>query len=112
MPAMIAGDQGSPAPSNGHALLSVEQAARRLGVTPLTIRRQIKAGNIASERGRGKFGPEWRVMIAPDDQAGPEQRSADDQAGPEQRSADDRSTPAQRSADDRSPPAQRRADDG
>src|SRR5689334_9369425 len=97
---MIAGDQASPAQSNGHALLSVEQAARRLGVTPLTIRRQIKAGKIAAERVRGKFGPEWRVMIASDEQGGSALLGADDQAGPEQPSADDRSTPAQRRADD------------
>ncbi len=57
---MLNGDQGSSTPSNGHALLTIDQAARRLGVTPLTVRRQIKAGKIEARRVRGKFGPEWR----------------------------------------------------
>lgn len=56
---MTADEQGSSAP----LLLSIDQAARHLGVTGLTVRRQIKAGKLKARRIRGKFGPEWRVCI-------------------------------------------------
>jgi excisionase family DNA binding protein len=97
---MLNGDQGSPALSNDHALLTIDQAARRLGVTPLTVRRQIKAGKVEARRVRGKFGPEWRVMIAPDEHGSTEQPNADDQASTQQLSAEEWSSSAQPWADD------------
>ena len=62
-------------------LLSTEQAAAALGVSVITVRRQIKAGKLRAVTIQGKRGPEYRVELAGDhlnaDQDRPDRRSGD-----------------------------------
>jgi excisionase family DNA binding protein len=45
--------------------LTISQAAEAMGVSPKTIRRRIKKGEIASKLVPGKFGEEYRITELP-----------------------------------------------
>jgi excisionase family DNA binding protein len=45
--------------------LTISQAAKAIGVSPKTIRRRIKKGEIASKLVPGKFGEEYRITELP-----------------------------------------------
>ncbi len=45
--------------------LTISQAAKAIGVSPKTIRRRIKTGEIASRLVPGKFGEEYRITQLP-----------------------------------------------
>ncbi len=45
--------------------LTISQAAEAMGVSPKTIRRRIKKGEIASRLVAGKFGEEYRITGLP-----------------------------------------------
>ncbi len=45
--------------------LTISQAAEAMGVSPKTIRRRIKRGEIASKLVAGKFGEEYRITELP-----------------------------------------------
>ncbi|GAJ22165.1 unnamed protein product, partial [marine sediment metagenome] len=47
--------------------LSIGQAARALGVTTKTVRRQLKQGKIPFKLVPGKFGDEYRLLELPPD---------------------------------------------
>jgi excisionase family DNA binding protein len=53
---------GRGAPDMASDLMTVEEAARRLGVTPPTVLRWVKSGELRAIRLGGKAG--WRVSAA------------------------------------------------
>jgi excisionase family DNA binding protein len=45
--------------------LTISQAAKAMGISPKTVRRRIKKGEIASKLVLGKFGKEYRITELP-----------------------------------------------
>src|SRR5919199_3903166 len=43
--------------------LSIDEAAARLGVSPVTIRRRIKTGEIGAIKRPTAYGFEWRILL-------------------------------------------------
>jgi hypothetical protein len=46
--------------------VSIVEAARRLRVSPATVRRRIKLGQLEAELHQGRRGPEYRVRLPPE----------------------------------------------
>jgi excisionase family DNA binding protein len=46
--------------------LSIDEAAARLGVSPVTIRRRIKTGEIGAVKRPTAYGFEWRILLDSD----------------------------------------------
>ncbi len=46
--------------------LSIEEAAERMGVSPATIRRRIKTGELAAFKRTTPYGFEWRIGAGPE----------------------------------------------
>ncbi len=59
---MLSEHTSPPIQTTAHAL-TIEQAASALGVSVMTVRRQIKRGHLKAQMVQGKFGPEWRVYL-------------------------------------------------
>ncbi len=59
---MLSEPTSPPIQTTAHAL-TIEQAASALGVSVMTVRRQIKRGHLKAQMVQGKFGPEWRVYL-------------------------------------------------
>ena len=64
------GDDGGEGLEQGRERVPIKEAAERLGVSPDTIRRRLKAGELTGEREKTAQGFIWRVVLPPEAASG------------------------------------------
>jgi len=72
----------------GKRWVTLREAARALGVSVSTIRRQVQAGELPARLAHGKHGERYLIDLSPDDSNKPEPVQATAESDPESKSTD------------------------